>query len=361
MFDSRICEMSDYKATMLAPIWDCKTLLNVNGFDLWPEMKTAPAVHGAPTEALFAVVRSELGDFVRHSAFHLDFLNPMFKSIAKDVQHGPVPEGGELVTLEKLIQDKYLQFCNPENPLHFMTLWTARGYLAKSHLVEYYSQHSKSSTPQTDAQRDVAIDHALSMLECDTQLMTSPLTKGYRWFIHFQFPFPAYIHIVQDLRRRPVGELSEKTWDAMSDNYETRFLDRDRENDDNPFFKIFSRIVLQAWAAREAVSGALDEPIVPPRIVSHIRHIATRTMSNAQLGNVEQANGAVGMNNDEFSMPMAMDFGRHGPLYGIGEQKPVDSVPGSFPEVPDQNPREIDVNQWDWNAIDWTSMRGPGW
>jgi Fungal specific transcription factor domain len=60
IFDHRIAEMSDQTITMLTPTWNCRTTLNVNDFDLRLEMKTPPEVHEKPTEALFAVVRSEL-------------------------------------------------------------------------------------------------------------------------------------------------------------------------------------------------------------------------------------------------------------------------------------------------------------
>lgn len=359
LFDTRICELSDYKTAMLTPSWDCRTPLNVNDFDLRPEMKTPPAVHGTSTEALFAVVRSELGEFVRHSAFHLDFTNPALKTVAKDVQHGPVPEGGELVTLEKMIEDEYLKFCNPENPLHFMTIWTARGYLAKNRLVEHYSRYSKSSMQQTAAQRDAAFSQALSMLECDTKLMTSPLIKGYLWLVHFHFPFLAYIHIVQDLRRRPIGEHAEKAWEVMSANYEARFMNV--EQDDNPFFKIYSRIVLQAWEAHEAMFRQSDKPLKQPRIVSDIKHKVTQRTPNAQNNIAEQPNGAVSMTIDHYPMSMPMDFGGHGLLYGMGGQGFAGSGLGDYPDIPGQNTMEIDVNPLDWATIDWTTHHGGGW
>jgi hypothetical protein len=176
MFDNHICEMFDYKTAMLAPTWDYRTPLNVNDFDIRPEMKTPPAIHEKSTEALFVVVRSDLGEFVRHSAFHLDFTNPSLKTIAKDPPHGTVLEGG---ALEKIMKDKYLEFCNPENPLHFMTIWTTRGCLAKIRLMEHFSRYSRSSMQQTNTQRDAAISCTLSMLECDTKLMTLPLAKGH--------------------------------------------------------------------------------------------------------------------------------------------------------------------------------------
>lgn len=360
IFDNRICEMVDYKTATLAPTWNCRTPSNVNDFEIRPEMKTPPAIHRKPTEALFAVVRSELGDFIRHSAFHLDFTNPSLNIIGKDTRHGPVLEGGELIALEKTMEDKYLAFCNPENPLHFMTIWTTRGYLAKNRLLEHYSRHSTSSVQQTDTQRNTAISHALSMLECDTKLMTSPLTKGYLWLIHFHFPFPAYIHILQGLRKRPTEDHAEKAWEVMSDNYEARIMSAKQDN--RPLFIMFSRIVLQAWEAREALLRQQDKPLEPPRIVSDIRNKVMQMTSNfSQNSNIEQANGAVGINIDEFPMPMPMDFGGHGLPNGTGGQGSTGSGPCGYPDILEQATMDVDMNQFDWTTIDWNSMHARGW
>jgi hypothetical protein len=183
--------MLDSKTT--ASTWDCKTPLNVDDSEIRPEMKTAPGIHEKPTEALFAVVRSELG------AFHLNFINRSLNTTAKakDTRKGPVLDNGKLIALEKTMEGKYLAFCDPENPLHFMTIWTTRGYLAKSRLLEHYSRHSRSSVHQTEVQRNVAISYALSMLKCDTKLMSSPLTIGFLWLVYFDFPFLAYVHILK--------------------------------------------------------------------------------------------------------------------------------------------------------------------
>lgn len=189
-FDHRIGELSNYKTTTLLPTWDCSTPLNVNDFEIRSGMKKSPAIHGNPTEALFAVVRSELADFIRHSAFHLNFVNPSLNTIAqpKDAPHDSVREGGELIAIGKVIEDKYLTFCDAEDPLHYMTIWTTRGSLARHRLLDHYSRHSTSSEQPTNAQRSAAISYALSMLECDTKLRTSPLTKGYLWLADFYFP-----------------------------------------------------------------------------------------------------------------------------------------------------------------------------
>ena len=356
LFDTRIGEMANYKTTKLAPTWDCRIPLNVNDSDLRSEMKEPPEVLGKSTEAIFAVVRGELGEFVRNTMFYLDFAAPVLKPIAKDVQSGPIPEGGELVALEKMIEDKYLKSCDPENPLHFMTIWTARAFLAKYRLMEHHSKYSSSSMHQTEAQRDAAISHALNVLECDTKLTTSPLTKGFFWLMDFYFPFPVYIQILQDLRRRPVSRQAEQAWAVMNDSYGARvgFLYRG----DGPFFKILAKIVLQAWKAREVAFRQLEESLTTPRFVSSISDIVAQTAQSAQNDNTEQPHGVMGMGVDDFLMSMPMGFDSH--IYSLERQAgDAEMGPGVYPHMPGQAPLDVDVNQLDWSAMNWSSMNEP--
>ncbi|GFF29381.1 C6 zinc finger domain protein [Aspergillus udagawae] len=192
--------MFDNKTAAVGPTWDCSIPLNLNDFKLQPEMKTAPATNNRPTEMLFAVILSELADSVRHSAFHLDFTNPSLKKIA-DV-------GGKVSCI-----------LQPREPASLYDHLDIAGHLAKYRLLQHW-RHSMACVQQTGAQRNVAVSHVLRMLKCDTNLMTSPLTKVYLWFLHIHFPFPAYIHLLQDLKERPVGAHADQAWEVMSKNYE---------------------------------------------------------------------------------------------------------------------------------------------
>lgn len=357
IFDNRICEMSDYKTGSLAPTWDCHIPLNVSDFELQPDIKTAPAANIRPTEMLFAVVRSELADFVRHSTFHLDFTNPVLNTIAP--RSTTIDEKEQLLALEKTIEKKYLASCNPENPLHFMTIWTMRGYIAKNRLLQYYSQYSATSVQQTDSQHNVGISHALRMLECDTNLMASPLTKGYLWLVHFHFPFPAYIHLLQDLKRRPVEEHTDHAWEVMSNNYEVRMMDV--KDDDRPLFIVFSRIVLQAWAVREQVASQQQTSLVPPRIVSDIRDKVMQMMSNfGQDADTLQTSGTSDVNANKPYLPIQMDFNVPGMAHGAGGPVPTSLGPWGYPEMTWPSSMDVDVNQFILNTMEWNALHARG-
>lgn len=351
LFDTRISELASHNPVTLAPTWDCRIPLNVNDFDLRPEMKEPPVVQGKSTDALFAVVRSELGEFVRHMMFHLEFTSPALKPIFETVQSGLVPDVVRLDTLENMIEDKYLKFCDPENPLHFMTIWWTRGYIAKCRIMEHHSRYSNLGVRQTDSQHDTAISHALRMIECNTKFAASPFTEGFLWLVALNFPFPAYVLIARDLRKRPTSEHAEQAWEVMSDNFEA-WLDKDSNG---PFFTIFTKFILLAWEAREAALGELGESLMmPPRIVSTIRNKMSQIAQNAQVTGIQQPENGLDKSIDNFPMLMPMGSDSLGLLYDMEGQGGYGVIgPGVYPNIPGQSPLDVDMNHLDWSALDW--------
>lgn len=346
LFDTRISEMVDYTNATLLPTWDCKLPLNVNDSDLRPEMKEMPLSQPNATEAVFAVIRSELGDFLRHCSFHLEFSNPVLKALA-NTQH---EEGNDLLGLEKRLENDYLRFCNPENPLHFMTIWMTRAQLAKYHLVQHYSEWATAE--QSETQRDSVMAYAIRMLECDTKITSSPPTKGYTWFANLYFPFPAYIQILQDLRRRPLSKHASYAWEVMNDNYNARFISP--PGDDSPIFKLFSRIMVQAWEAREAASMQLNQPLAAPDVVVYFRERSAKPDQGAQSAVLAGAGDFMGQGVEDFAMQPPMGFG--GPIlpFDMGGQ-------GGFGGMrPGASLNTGAMGEMAWAAMDWGFMNARG-
>ena len=249
----------ELKSTFLLPTWDCAIPSNINDVDFSLAMKDPPTPAEKPTEVIFPVVRAEIGNVIRNSLFHLEFVNPVLKGIVKVPENG---EGKELEILGKELQEKYLKWMNEEIPPHFLTLHSSRHFLAKARLVQYYATfspsphfHRHSSTSRqslphcTHTDRDLAIHHALTMLKEDTILLSTPSMKPYNWYFQQHFPFAAYVHIIQDMKKRPDRSWVEEAWMVMSENYFARGLFLAWES--NPFFKIFARMVCGAWAVCE--------------------------------------------------------------------------------------------------------------
>ncbi len=356
LFDHRVCEMFDYKSATLGPTWDCRTLLNVNDFEIQPEMKIPPAIHETPTEAVFTVVRSELGDFLRQSDFHLVISDSTLKK--KEKMSRVVSEEGKLDVLANRMEDRYLAFCNPEIPLHYMTIWMTRGQLAKYRLLQHYSTYSVSSVPQTESQRNIALSYGLTILDCDTKLMASRLTKGYLWLIQFYFPFPAYIHILQDISKGQTLDRATRAWEVMSENFEARFKNVKRA--EWPFFIVFSRLVLQAWKSHEESFQQSNKPLAQPHIVSDIKNTLMDMIANFRPSdNATQPDHDVGSKLDEFLMPMPMDLSASSINGGtVGSELPSLGV-WNYPDPSGTGLTGFDMAQFDW-TMDWNLMNSGG-
>ena len=282
LFDTRIGMLADYKNLGLAPTWDCKPPLNVNDSELWPDMKELPTVadQQKPSEAVFAVVRAVLGDAIRYADFHLDFSGAAYKGFAKKM---------ELSTLEQTVEDRYLKRCDSENPLHLITTWTARAFLARCRLMEYYSLHGSACLQPTESQRDASMGYALSYLESDTKMAASPRLRGYDWLLRMYFPLPGYIHVIYDLRTRPLSKHADRAWEVMGANCDGRMRLLDDMN--NPRFKSLAALILLAWEACVASHRDVHrEAPTPPRLVSRIQAArAQRDVEVAQEGGGDEA------------------------------------------------------------------------
>jgi hypothetical protein len=336
--------------TSMIPTWDCRTPLNVNDSDIRPEMKVPPTIREGSTDALFAVVRSEMGDFARHSNLHLDFINPRLKSISQRPDADGAAHLAELVAFEKSIEERYLKHCNPENPVHFMTLWTTRCYLARYHLFSHYARTFQSAL--TDQQRDAAMSYARRMLECDTLLNNSPLTIGYQWLIQFHFPFPAYLHILQDLRKRPYAQNTAAAWQTVNDNYTSRFRFINLEDDPRP--NVLFRVVAQAWKEYQAALNRIGQSPPIPEIITSIQGaLHANQMYHSGLGSSVQS----------FSPDFDEDFFK---LSSEKEQQGIQTrgVPkaGIWRDIDafGRTPMNLDPNQFDWSAADWNPMNQRG-
>lgn len=301
LFDTRVCETTSHRVVTLEPTWDCKIPLNVNDSDLRVEMKELPAPQTTTTDALFAVTRCKLGDFIRHNELHLDITNPALNHVVRNSQR----EETDLAKIEAELEDRYLKHCDEGNALHYMTVWTTRAIIAKYHLVLHCLKHSDPSVARTQAHRDIAASYALKMLQCDTKIMSSPLTRGFLWLHKLHFPFPAYLRVAQDLRTRPLNDQSRQAWDVLSQNFDAWawFLG----DVESPVFLVFAKMILSSWEACKAPEDA-SETLAVPKIVSVIRESLARTAVPAQGIDVGQWTTGMDINNNDFltseSLPM---------------------------------------------------------
>ncbi|KAM3086057.1 hypothetical protein ACMFMG_000193 [Clarireedia jacksonii] len=359
LFDARICEMSNSKTSMLDPTWNCKVPLNVNDTDLGPELKEVPQIQGPSSQALFSVLRCELGDVVRHSTFYLDLTAPALKVLSRDIHHSSYPDGSALSKLELIFEEKYLKFCDQGTPIHFMTVWTTRSYLARWRLVEHYSKYSSLSIQQAETQRGAAISYALKILECDTKIMASPLTQGFTWLMIIYFPFIAYVHLLRYLKQQPLSDQAERIWEILSDNYDAHFGPTYKDN--SMFIKVAADILLRAWEAREAAFNQLRKSLTPPRIVVSVRHQLAETTKEPQNFQGGYQESTISTESDLFSGPSQSGLVGQGTLNSMSDLDAYKVTSSGYHSTSEPTMFDFDPNMTDWSATDWSMMNlAPG-
>ncbi|KAL6918984.1 hypothetical protein FSST1_003010 [Fusarium sambucinum] len=347
LFDSRFSALGDHKPTTLVPSWDCALPINVSDSELREETKTPPKVQDQATEAIFAIVRGEIGEFYRNSPFYLAFTNPVMKPLAKKL-----PPGGD-VTLEKTIEDKYLRFCDPDNRVHFMAMWTARSNVMNCRLMNDYLTYLDTSTGYTPERQEAAVLCALNWLEYDTKLSSSPLTKNFRWFLQLHFPFPAYIRVIQHLKGQPFSDQTERAWKVMHENYSARAAPD--ANIPAPVFRPFTNIVLYAWETVKKAHEKAGKETTTPEIVDFINEkIADMSLNNEK--NKDQCQGA--MDTDDISMQIPMGFGDPSTMFNMGGQNFGDM---SGPYMADPASLTVDISQMNWGSMGWGSAVNGNW
>ncbi|KAK4065045.1 transcriptional regulator family: Fungal Specific TF [Trichoderma aggressivum f. europaeum] len=334
LFDTRICELIDTKKTALTPTWDCRIPLNVNESELRTGLRDGPRTQTRVSDSIFVVVRGVIADFIRHSSFYLNFTNPAMNAATKTPSTKSGGEGSEVDVFEKELEEKYLQLCDPEIPLQFMTIWTARGFLAKYRIIE---RLSTLDGPIGDAQRDALSLMAVDMIACDSKIMTSPIVQSFLWLIQmYHFPFTAYIQLLQDLKRRPASSIAAQAWSKIDENYTARLFFQ--ENTKSPFYQMVSQMILQSWDARQAKPNDQVQLVTTPGIVSYLK-------SNTSLYQIENLKSL-----HNISIPIANFTNSNNPT---AENLPMKMQDMGFDDVYTYSFMDLDPNQLQWLSKDW--------
>lgn len=267
MLDERICQMTGTRFGSLSPLWDCRPPAALNDGDLHPEGGAISSSSASgPAESSIVSLRAKITNYVRFSAAHLQFTNPGLMRLARECS----------LTLEGFMQWKEafeaenLTGFNLDVPIQFQAIWTARCVLARAHVLEYLIAFSRQGDKMPEAHRVSAIRSALTALEADINLMTSPLTRRWGWMNDLHFQFVAYVLVTQELRRRPMHHLSGEMWETLSTSCEVRWLTGDHMGR-SIFATIFAKGLDQAWTARATAAMKDGQTLEPPRIVAIVK------------------------------------------------------------------------------------------
>lgn len=288
LFDSRVSELAHSKTTseyMLLSIcrglslimvkvlnhsWDCQVPRNVSDGEIHPQLSTLPTPLQPSTDSVFMAVLCEVAHVVRHA----DFYQALFTSSEDGSGDTRVSLGArELEELEQKVDIKYKAYQDAQSPLHLMTFCMKNIHISRWRLADSICNAGGLSSAE---HRENVFHHAIRMIESDSTVYSCPLTRGFRWLLKLNVPFPAYVYVVKELRRHLFTPAVEHAWEALATNFEVRGLLNLVPT--SPVLQSFRQMSMKAWESQRNNLPPHRELVSTPRLISLF--LATMTLEH---------------------------------------------------------------------------------
>ncbi|KAL8738248.1 MAG: hypothetical protein Q9181_000928 [Wetmoreana brouardii] len=158
---------------------------------------------------------------------------------------------GFIKNMEDMLETKYLRFCDPSQPLQFMTLLGAR---VSTNLMRFLAHHPR---------RWANLDQGPAS-EQHLQL------RRFAWNVPYFIQWHAVIHILDTLRAEPLHLDAMKAWrliEALYENNSEMLLSINR-----PIFVAVGNLCLKAFSARTAALTKEKRNLFdPPEYITKLR------------------------------------------------------------------------------------------
>jgi hypothetical protein len=207
-------QSSEYQATspqIREGDYDTQLPLNINDDDLSTELSELPRERTGFTEMTLTLVRC-------------DILISRRKSMQMTGQgvEGPniLFQNRNLVLEEskRLLEQRYLQFCDLSIPIHWVTATIARVALARLWLVSHFSLlTAEGFDPSLWPDRcEVLILTTIEVLEFVYLLETNENTAKWSWLFQGHVQWQSFAFLLSELCVRPESSLSGRAWMAVN-------------------------------------------------------------------------------------------------------------------------------------------------
>ncbi|PQE23155.1 fungal specific transcription factor domain protein [Rutstroemia sp. NJR-2017a BVV2] len=250
-----------------------KKAANVNDRDLWPAMPLPPIESTKPTEMIWCTLRSDLATFAAGQVAKMKN-ESQFKFTSEEYAalDDMKMKDGFIKGLEDLLETKYLRFCDPSQPLQFLTLLGAR---MSTNIVRFIAHHPRrwaklDHVPPSEQQ--FVWDIAISLLEQCNMLQSNPQLQCFAWSQPYVMPWHVVIHVLDTIRVDPLHDDSTKAWSLLTALY-TNNQDTLLGNK-QPIYVAIGNLCLRAFDAYTAASTQAKSKLPePPEFITKLRDL----------------------------------------------------------------------------------------
>jgi hypothetical protein len=254
---------STSQASFFADSMDHEDPRNLNDADMDPAMTEAPPARKEATDMIFCMLRYQFSRFFK-------------------ISHGEgLGSGGPLAQLsleakdryiddmERSVENRFLQYCDPIDPVHALVTIVARAALTSMRIRAHHPrQYADGGASLPEDERARLFEWSFRALKYDNMIFSNPSLRRFHWHIRSFFQYHPVIYILTWVRQTRVGDETESVWRELDATYRNRPELVERRVG---LHVALAMLALQAWDAREAELVRRDLPVDVPDFIVNLR------------------------------------------------------------------------------------------
>ena len=257
--------------------WDTKLPSNINDDQIHPEMTGVPHVRNGATDMIFSLVRIKLGTlFAIESPGSQGYgpTSPAWHAKEKTID-----------SVENEIESEFLRYCDPVEPVHTLTLMTARTALAAARLRQRMPLVAQQMLGNETERREI---YALArrILDAEIHSFTNPIIKPFEWYFRASFRWDALIWLLAALARPNFFTLEESdgTWERVGEFFTHHSEILESRSTLN---RTVGRMTLKAWLANPPPNTGLQPDYITTLRALHADEVAVAPSRHADADGSE--------------------------------------------------------------------------
>ena len=315
---------------------------NVDDCDLYPGMSEAPVESTKPTEMIWCMFRSELATFATTQKVKLQKQGKVMATSEEYPAMDNLKIKDDFIQkLVDMLETKYVRYCDPTQPLQFLTLLGAR---VATNLMRFMSHHPRRWAKLDhvpDSEKQLVWSIVIQLLKQYNIMQTSPQLHRFAWNAPYFFQWHAVIHILDTLRAEPLHPDAIKAWRLIDSLYENNLellLSTNR-----PIYVAVGNLCLKAYSSHMGAMTRLGRsPSQPPpyiitlqeqRIAAKARREAAIMKKNGTL--CEHATQIAGIQWAHVNPGLAAALGVADPQQYVAAAQPAHHLQGNVPNGED--------------------------
>lgn len=261
--DFRTADVLGTRPSMDLATGDTKMPMNIEDDDFGPDMVDPPAERNGITSVAITLIKCEVFEALRRFSttspgdVRWEILYSAAVTVAK--------KDSIISRIEDHLENKYLRYCDPSNPLHTFVSIMIRSSICKLKLFAHNPRQFASSQAKiSQSERDIVFTNSTKLLEYVTLIKggRNGLEK-YKWLIGTSHLWNTVLYVLIEIRHRKTGPEVDKTWKLIGvvfSLYPEVF-----EECTEAVFKTLGKWTLEVWDNYVEISKAegLPEPLTP--------------------------------------------------------------------------------------------------